>query len=133
MIKPETITPFVIIIYMLVSFLPEGAMAHSWKAPKEASKVQNPVEKSEQSINSGMKLYNQFCAGCHGRSIGGDESPKGSSKTVPPDLAKRAKHHSDGDFFWKIQHGRGDMPSFQDELQDKEIWDIINYIKSLVK
>ena len=125
MTKLETVTLFIIVICVLVSFIPEAAMAHSWKAPKEASTKQNPVEKSEQSINSGMKLYNQFCAGCHGRSA------KGDGEIIPPDLEKRAKHHSDGDFFWKIQHGRGEMPSFKDELQEKEIWDIINYIKML--
>ena len=38
--------------------------------------------------------------------------------------------HPDGDFFWKIQEGRGDMPSFNDDLSEEQIWEIINYIRS---
>lgn len=46
-----------------------------------------------------------------------------------PNLKQRLKTHSDGDFFWKINEGRGQMPSFKDELSDEEKWYIINYIK----
>jgi len=31
----------------------------------------------------------------------------------------------------KYSMAGGAMPSFKDDLQEKEIWDIINYIKSL--
>jgi mono/diheme cytochrome c family protein len=124
---------FVTAACCLINWLPIDAMAHSWKAPKEALTKQNPVEKSERSINSGMKLYTQFCSGCHGKIEDRSVPYRGNSKTEPPDLVQRARHHSDGDFFWKIQHGRGEMPSFKDDLQEKEIWDIINYIKNLSK
>ena len=46
-----------------------------------------------------------------------------------PNLKQRLKTHTDGDFFWKIDEGRGDMPSFKDELSNEQKWHIINYIR----
>jgi hypothetical protein len=34
------------------------------------------------------------------------------------------------DFFWNIIHGKGDMGSFQDEVSEKELRDVINSIRS---
>ena len=41
--------------------------------------------------------------------------------------------HTDGDFFWKIQNGKGEMPSFKEDLSGNDIWNVINYIKSSEK
>ncbi len=48
----------------------------------------------------------------------------------PPNLKERIKMHPDGDFFWKIQEGRGDMPSFNEDLTEEQIWEVINFIRS---
>jgi mono/diheme cytochrome c family protein len=120
-------------VFFMAALTPQGVIAHGWKAPKEAAEKQNPIEKSKGSINFGKELYTQFCADCHGKSLDGNGPTVGDLKTKPPHLMQRVKHHSDGDFFWKIQHGKGEMPSFKEDLQEKEIWHIINYIKSLVK
>lgn len=38
--------------------------------------------------------------------------------------------HADGDFFWNIQEGRGEMPAFNEDLTEMEIWSIISFIRS---
>jgi mono/diheme cytochrome c family protein len=131
--KLSVVSLLTVMVLCTSIWIMQDAIAHGWKAPKEAAEKQNPIKKSKRSIRLGMKLYTQFCADCHGKSLDGSGPIAGYLETKPPDLKQRAKHHPDGDFFWKIQYGRGDMPPFNEDLQEKEIWDIINYIKSLVK
>ncbi|WP_022664755.1 c-type cytochrome [Desulfospira joergensenii] len=109
----------------------DSASAHSWMAPESEANRKNPNPASEESIKKGQDLFTLNCRDCHGLSAKGlSKNETGLSKDTP-DLPKRLKTHSDGDFHWKIIHGKGDMPSFKDEIPEREIWDIVNYINSL--
>lgn len=39
--------------------------------------------------------------------------------------------HPDGDFAWKIKNGRGEMPAWEEDLEEIEVWHLVNYIQSL--
>lgn len=106
------------------------AVAHEWMAPADQGKRPNPVASDLKSIERGKIIYLDHCAACHGEKIEGIKAAQTGFKKDSPDLKRRLLTHTDGDFFWKIQNGRGDMPSFKDELLDKEIWDVINYIRN---
>lgn len=114
------------------SLLPaQSLLAHGWQAPKEEAATANPVAASDQSIAAGRKTYLQYCAMCHGPDARGNAALAASLGEEPPDLLKRLDEHSEGDMHWKIRTGRGVMPSFGETLSDTQIWDLINYIKSL--
>ncbi len=119
------------IMFCLAICIHNRASAHEWKAPKDAVQKKNPIKSTKTSIDPGKKIYIQFCADCHGKKVDGNGSMAAELKIKPPDLKNRAKYHSDGDLFWKIQNGKGEMPPFREELQEQEIWNVINYIKSL--
>lgn len=111
--------------------LPRDIVAHSWMAPEQEAGKLNPVPISSKALNQGKEVFSTHCAYCHG--INGEGLPT-SETGLPmntPSLVKRLKTHSQGDFFWKIQNGRGDMPSFKDELTEQETWSILLYIDSL--
>ena len=114
----------------LLHHQPYPAWAHGWKAPAEAAKVANPIKMDSQSIQMGQRVHTQFCAGCHGPTGRGDGPLAPTMDPRPADLVARAKHHTDGDFFWKIVNGRPPMPGFKDKLSDRLIWHSINYIRS---
>ena len=107
--------------------------AHSWEAPVEAARQKNPLESDTLSINTGEEIFIQYCSECHGNNAEGLKSGKTGLAKDTGNLPKRLKSHSDGDFFWKIKNGKGDMPSFKNELTEKQIWHIINYIKNIDK
>ena len=109
--------------------VPTIIIAHSWKAPREASERENPVPKDQESIERGKMLYLKFCATCHGTNGQGDGPLADKLTPKPADLMERAAHHSDGDFAWKIKNGRGAMPGFKNQLSENEIWDLINFLK----
>lgn len=106
------------------------AMAHTWVAPADAAARENPVPADSASALRGEELFLANCASCHGENAKGAAAGEVGLKQDPPDLVQRLTHHSDGDFFWKIEQGRGEMPAFADILQHEQIWDIINFIKT---
>lgn len=124
---------FITLTSVLALFISSNVLAHGWMAPKDLALQKNPVAMNSDSIKSGKKIYAENCAYCHGGNAKGNTSAVLGLDTDPPNLQKRIKSHSDGDFFWKIQNGRGDMPTFKDELQANEIWSIINYLRNLSK
>ena len=106
--------------------------AHDWKAPEPQASMKNPLKSNRVNVTAGEKLFQSYCSGCHGEdATGSEDSSPDPDSMVPPNLVKRLKSHSEGGFFWKIQTGRNDMPSFQDELDEKEIWQIVIFLRRL--
>ena len=100
-----------------------------WMAPEQKAHMENPFPADSNSIERGKEIFLQNCSACHGENAEGLDSEAVGLKKNPPNLKEGIKMHPDGDFFWKIQEGRGDMPSFKQELRSEEIWDVINYIR----
>ena len=65
----------------------------------------------------------------------GDGTKASELKTEPGDFSKAAfQSQSDGSIFYKISEGRDDMPSFKKKMSDaNDIWDVVNYVRSLKK
>jgi putative copper export protein/mono/diheme cytochrome c family protein/peroxiredoxin len=80
------------------------------------------------SIASGMTVYREHCAGCHGTL--GDEG--GTSAPQPLTSLPIARRHA-GELFWLVTHGiplRG-MPAFEGRLSEAWRWDAVNFIRAL--
>jgi putative copper resistance protein D len=82
------------------------------------------------SIASGMAVYRQHCATCHGATGAGD----GTAMRASVDLrsAPTSRRHA-GEIFWLVGHGipgRG-MPRFDNRLGEAQRWDVINFIRTL--
>ena len=87
----------------------------------------------------GEEIYVEKCTLCHGaQGAGWDWSKKVETPPVPvPDLAKTAPDRSD-QFLFDIIKGGSEavgktrlMPPFSFLLSDKEIWDVVAYIRTL--
>ena len=104
-----------------------------WPVPAASSAKKNPVLSNAGSIADGKELYTTHCASCHGKKGRGDGSKAAQLETECGDLSSAASQkQTDGDFFYKIQTGRDDMPSFKKKLPDaNDIWSIVNYVRSL--
>jgi cbb3-type cytochrome c oxidase subunit III len=102
----------------------------------EAAKLQNPVAKSPESLAAGKQTFNRYCANCHG--LNAEGSP-GNDLTPPaPDLTGKEWKHgsSEGEIFTSIKVGvppEFNMAAWGDQLKDEEIWNVVNYVRSLAK
>lgn len=99
----------------------------------EAQKLKNPIASDAASIEEGRKLYSRNCASCHGPSGKGDGSMALAGGT-PANLTDETWDHgsSDGEIFVVIRDGTSsDMEPYKDRLSEKQIWHIVNFIRSL--
>ena len=103
-----------------------------WTAPTSADKQKNPTAKDETSLSAGKIIYVEQCKSCHG-SKGKGDGPKSASMDVSCGnfTSDDFKKQTDGAIFWKINEGRKPMPSFKLNLNDKQKWNLVNYIRTL--
>jgi thiosulfate dehydrogenase len=105
---------------------------------RDAPLDKNPVELTEQNLLSGVRLFAQNCAVCHG-SAQGAASPSPIAKGLyqkPPQLATDGvEDDAEGVSFWKIKHGirLTGMPSFGHSLSDQQIWTLALFLKHMDK
>jgi mono/diheme cytochrome c family protein len=106
-----------------------------WVAPDAAKQVKNPVPVNPESLAAGAQLYHENCAPCHGDTGKGDGDTGKIIKKKPANFTdeKMMSAETDGSIFWKMGEGRGPMPSWKDELSDKERWQLVIYIRKLGK
>jgi mono/diheme cytochrome c family protein len=102
----------------------------------DAAKLKNPVAATPESIAAGQQLYARNCASCHGRN--GQGGPGNDLIPAAPSLLGDGWAHgsTDGEIFTNIKSGVApdfNMVPFKDRLKDDEIWNLVNYIRSIKK
>jgi mono/diheme cytochrome c family protein len=99
--------------------------------PVAAARQPNPVKPTPESIEAGKKIYSYDCVMCHGALGDGKTGPAKEMKI--PNFTDPAvlKDHPDGELFYVIKNGRGDMPLEGDRVKPEQIWDLVNYVRSL--
>jgi mono/diheme cytochrome c family protein len=100
-------------------------------------KMKNPVSSSPESIDKGKALFQKNCRFCHGAEAKGN-GPMAPEGTHPSDLTdeKWDRGSTDGEIFLVIRDGAGpkfDMKGFKSKLSETDMWNIINYVRSLGK
>jgi S-disulfanyl-L-cysteine oxidoreductase SoxD len=93
--------------------------------------LKNPVKPDEASLKNGERLYRSYCLPCHGETGKGD-GPVAKKMVPPQDLTSDyAKNLSDGYIFATIAGGGVIMPAQKKGLSEKDIWDIVNFVRKL--
>jgi mono/diheme cytochrome c family protein len=101
-----------------------------------AAAIKNPVAATPQSIAAGQETYRKSCAPCHGIKAEGGSG----NDLIPasPDLTDAMWDHgsTDGAIFDNIKNGVApdfNMTPWKDQLKDDEIWNVVNYLRSIAK
>jgi len=102
----------------------------------EAAKVQNPAASTPESLAAGKRIFQRYCANCHG--INAEGGPGNDLIPPAPDLTAKEKKHgnTDGEIFNTIKNGvppELNMGAWGDQLKDPDIWNVVNYVRSLAK
>jgi len=115
--------------------LPEGSIpVTGWepaRTPAEAERLVNPVPAGEASLAKGKRLYEVYCALCHGASGVGDgriAKKLGKVADLTEDNYVRA---TDGFLYHVIRYGSGIMPPYSENVSPAERWHVINYVRKL--
>jgi len=101
----------------------------------EAAKLKNPVPSNAESIAAGKAAFAKNCRFCHGADAKGD-GPMAPKDTHPSNLtdAKWDRGSTDGEIFMVVRDGAGPefkMKGYKGRLADNDIWNIVNYLRSI--
>jgi len=110
------------------------AQPKPWVVPANFKAMKNPVAKNDASDKAGMAVFTKNCAACHGKLGLGDGVKARALKTFPGDFSKADfQNLTDGELFFKTKNGRDEMPKYEGKLTDDDIWNTVNYLRTLKK
>ena len=123
-------------VALLITFgVPASAsaqVAEPWVAPERPSHRANPVPATTDVLEQGHRIFKRDCELCHGSRGKGDGQMSYSMPIKPANLASaKVQSQSDGALFWKLDQGRGMMPSTEGKISDAERWAVIDYLRTL--
>lgn len=102
------------------------------RAPAQARLTTNPLVMTPTDLDTGLALYVENCARCHG--IDGRANTREANQLSVRPLSLVVSGHerlSEGEIFWSISNGIGRaMPAFGD-LSEKARWQITSYVQTL--
>ena len=112
-----------------------AAPATEAKIPAEAVNTPNPVKPSAESLARAKKIYGYECAMCHGDDGGGagDLAKNMKAKMVDFRDPSALKGRTDGELFYIIEHGKGEMEGEGPRLKPEDTWNLVNYLRSFAK
>ena len=120
-----------ILVGIIIAGLLQSPAAPKKGGSPEAAKIKNPVAASPESASAGKRVYTRMCSRCHGAEGKGD----GTAATAPvPDLTDAQWDYgsSDGEIFSVIHDGvSADMDGYAARLSDTDIWNVVNYVRSV--
>jgi mono/diheme cytochrome c family protein len=110
-------------------------------APADFRKMVNPLQASNANVNAGKKLFHETaqplaCKQCHGEK-GDGRGPLGGGLVPPPrnfTCGQTMSNLPDGQLFWVIKNGSPGtgMMAFTG-LPDEQVWQLIQYIRTLAQ
>jgi mono/diheme cytochrome c family protein len=114
---------------------PAAGAAADYKIPPDASKLPNPVKPTAASLAAGKRSYGFDCAMCHGKDGDGKGELATDMKLKLLDYRDPAslKAMTDGDLFYIIKNGKGEMTGEGDRSKPEDIWNLVNYVRSLAQ
>jgi cytochrome c5 len=134
--EARMLKPMFVILAALAFFPQEPAAPPAPSAiPPEAAHMTNPVKPTAESQARAKKLYGYDCAMCHGPNGNGKGDIVLEPKVTLKDYTDPAalKDFSDGELFYIIKNGKGQMPSEGDRAKADELWNMVILVRSFSK
>jgi mono/diheme cytochrome c family protein len=132
MLKPLFALPALL---LALSFQQPAATPTPSVVPAEAARMVNPVKPTPESQAHIKKMYGYECAMCHGENGNGKGDLVGDMKLNLKDYTDPTalKDLTDGQIFYIIKNGKGQMPGEGDRAKTEDIWNMVIYVRSLAK
>jgi mono/diheme cytochrome c family protein len=132
--KIMLITVTMFFVAMMVQSFTVLQTTKPWDVPAKSKNEANPVNSDAASIKNGGDLYKKNCLSCHGKTGLGDGTKAAQLETFPGDFTSAAfQKQTDGELFYKSKTGRDEMPSFKGKIDDEDIWNLVNYMRTFKK
>jgi mono/diheme cytochrome c family protein len=103
--------------------------------PDKEKNRKNPYQGDPRSAANGKMLFRTQCSMCHGTSGDGRGDLVDRLGLEMPDFTDPAvqKRRTDGELYYVLTKGHGEMPGEGARLSTEWRWDLVNYIRTLEK
>lgn len=124
------------IVWLLVALLASPVAAQQLGSGESGTAPpRNPIAATAESIASGQAAFQKNCRFCHGNDAKGN-GPQAPKDSNPPDLTDSTWVSGDTDWaiLSVIRDGAGSdsvMKGYKSRLSADEMWNIVNYLRSL--
>ena len=114
---------------------PPAPAAATPSIPPEAARMVNPVKPTAESQTHAKKVYGYDCAMCHGANGNGKGDVVADLKLTLKDYTDPAalKDLTDGEIFYIIKNGKGQMPGEGDRAKPDDLWNMVILVRSFSK
>jgi mono/diheme cytochrome c family protein len=120
-------------LFSVSALLAQTASSDPCSNPAAAKNLVNPVKPSGESLAQGKKYYGYDCAMCHGATGNGKGEVATEEKLPDFTNADSLKDKTDGQLFCSLKKGKGHMPLENVRVTPNELWNLVNYVRSLAK
>jgi len=104
------------------------------KAEEKPAAKANPVKATPESLALGKRFFGTDCAICHGKEGAGDGDLAVELKLQLKDLRDPAvKEMTDEEMYKIISNGKKPMPGEEGRFDERDVWTVVNYVRSLEK
>lgn len=147
MLRPLALLPLLIVSGLSVagfsalsqdapqSSTPVPVPAPAYAIPLDAAQKANPVKPTTASLARAKQIYGYDCALCHGEKGDGKGDLAGDMKAKMLDYRDPAslKGMTDGELFYIIYKGKGQMTPEEGRAKPDEVWNLVLYLRSMSK
>lgn len=93
--------------------------------------LKNPLPHSPEVIAHGKFVWDNVCITCHGTRGAGDGTLTQLFPKPPSLMTERVRNWPDGEIFHRPMRGQGSMPSHARQLDARDIWSVVHYIRQM--
>ena len=112
-------------------WLTHETMIHS--ARRHGARSRAPRRIAVQQVVGGFCTYETHCVACHGAPGIAREQWVGGMEPQPPYLLDATEIWTPSQLFWIAKNGikMTGMPSWRDEMSDRQIWDVVAFMEAM--
>src|SRR4051812_38937516 len=94
--------------------------------------LHNPLQKTDENMKEGKRLYENYCTHCHGEKGQGDGLVVQHNGPKPPAYnSEQLKDLPEGKMYHTTEYGKNMMGSHASQLLASQRWKIIMYVQTL--
>jgi mono/diheme cytochrome c family protein len=103
------------------------------EADRAGAELVNPLQPTPEVLAQGKWVYENVCITCHGPKGAGDGAVTALFPKPPSLMTQKVRDWPDGQLFHRPMRGQNSMPSHARQVDQKEAWAVVLWIREMQK
>ncbi|HYN44345.1 MAG TPA: cytochrome c [Thermoanaerobaculia bacterium] len=103
------------------------------EADKAGAELKNPLQPTPEVLAHGKFVFENVCITCHGPKGAGDGNVTALFPKPPSLMTQKVRDWPDGQLFHRPMRGQNSMPSHSRQVDQKDSWSVVLWIREMQK